>query len=113
MIGISGSLSFTQKIKEEVKEFLNNTLLLTLSEEKKKITHLETDKVKYLGFLVSRRNRRYTESQLSTVKSTQATRRPSYASVIIEAPITHLVEKLIEQGYAYGGQKPKPKAFTK
>ena len=113
MIGISGSLSFTQKIKEEVKEFLNNTLLLTLSEEKTKITHLETDKVKYLGFLVSRRNRRYTESQLSTVKSTQATRRPSYASVIIEAPITHLVEKLIEQGYAYGGQKPKPKAFTK
>lgn len=113
VIGVSGSLSFTKKIKEEVKEFLNNTLLLTLSEEKTKITHLETDKVKYLGFLVSRRKRKYTESQLSTVKSTQVTRRPSYASVIIEAPITHLVDKLVEQGYAYGGQTPKPKAMTK
>ena len=54
MIGVSGSLNFTQKIKEEVKEFLNNTLLLTLSDEKTKITHLETEKVKYLGFLISR-----------------------------------------------------------
>ena len=113
MIGVSGTLSFTQNIKEEVKEFLNNTLFLTLSDEKTKITHLETEKVKYLGFLVSRRRRKYTESQLSTVKSTQVTRRPSYASVIIEAPIASLIDKLIEQGYAYGGQEPKPKAVTK
>lgn len=114
VIGVSGSLSFTQKIKEEVKEFLNNTLLLTLSDEKTKITHIETEKVKYLGFIVSRRRRKYTESQLSTVKFTQVTKRPSYASVIIEAPIALLIEKLIEQGYAYGGQKnPQPKAVTK
>jgi len=113
VIGVSGSLSFTKKIKEEVKEFLNNTLLLTLSDEKTKITHLETEKVKYLGFLISRRRRKYTESQLSTVKSTQLTRRASYASLIIEAPIVPLIDKLIEQGYAYGGENPKPKAVTK
>ena len=112
VVGISGSLSFTQKVKEEIKNFLNCTLKLTLSEEKTKITHLETNKVKYLGYLVSRRNRRYTESQISSVKSTQILRRPSYASITIEAPIDLLVKKLIEQGYAKDEKKPIPKAIS-
>ena len=102
MVGISGSLNFAKTIKEEIKDFLNNTLKLTLSEEKTKISHLESEKVKYLGFLISRRKRRYTESQRSTVKSgkTKINRRPSYASVIVEAPIDTLINKLVEQGYA-------------
>jgi hypothetical protein len=121
VVGISGSLNFAKTIKEEIKEFLYNTLKLTLSEEKTKtqtqkktqtqtqktkISHLETEKVKYLGFLISRRKRRYTESQLSIIKSgkgkdkTKINRRPSYATVIVEAPIDTLINKLVEQGYA-------------
>jgi hypothetical protein len=104
VVGISGSLNFAKTIKEEIKDFLNNTLKLTLSEEKTKISHLESEKVKYLGFMISRRKRRYTESQLSTVISgkgkTKLNRRPSDASVIVEAPIDSLINKLVEQGYA-------------
>ena len=104
MVGISGSLNFAKTIKEEIKDFLNNTLKLTLSEEKTKISHLDSEKVKYLGFLISRRKRRYTESQIYTVNSgkgkTKINRRPSYASVIVEAPIDTLINKLVEQGYA-------------
>ena len=115
VVGISGSLNFAKTIKEEIKDFLNNTLKLTLSEEKTKISHLESEKVKYLGFLISRRKRRYTESQRSTVKSgkTKINRRPSYASVIVEAPIDTLINKLVEQGYAWKGDKPQPRAVTK
>jgi hypothetical protein len=102
VVGISGSLNFAKTIKEEIKDFLNNTLKLTLSEEKTKISHLESEKVKYIGFLISRRKRRYTESQISTVKSgkKKINRRPSDASVIVEAPIDTLINKLVEQGYA-------------
>ena len=97
-MGISGSLNFAKSIKEKIKEFLNKNLKLVLSEEKTKISHLESEKVKYLGFLISKRKRRYTESQKSTVNN--VLKRPSYASLIIEAPIDTLVKKLVEQGYA-------------
>jgi len=97
-VGISGSLNFAKSIKEKIKEFLNKNLKLVLSEEKTKISHLESEKVKYLGFLISKRKRRYTESQKSTVNN--VLKRPSYASLIIEAPIDTLVKKLVEQGYA-------------
>jgi group II intron reverse transcriptase/maturase len=117
VVGISGSLNFAKTIKEEIKDFLNNTLKLTLREENTKISHLESEKVKYLGFLISRRKRRYTESQISTVKSgkgkTKIKRRPSDTSVIVEAPIDTLINKLVEQGYAWKGDKPKPRAVTK
>jgi len=97
-VGISGSLNFAKSIKEKIKEFLNKNLKLVLSEEKTKISHLESEKVKYLGFLISKRKRRYTESQKSTVNN--VLKRPLYASLIIEAPIDTLVKKLVEQGYA-------------
>jgi len=104
VVGISGSLNFAKTIKEEIKDFLNNTLKLTLSEEKTKISNLESEKVKYLGFMISRRKRRYTESKISTVKSGKGkkkiNRRPSDASLIVEAPIATLINKLVEQGYA-------------
>lgn len=111
VVGISGSLNFAKSIKEKIKEFLNKNLKLVLSEEKTKISHLESEKVKYLGFLISKRKRRYTESQKSTVNN--VLKRPLYASLIIEAPIDTLVKKLVEQGYAWEGDIPKPKAVTK
>jgi hypothetical protein len=88
------------KIKEEVNIFLRDELKLELSQEKTKITHVTQEKVHYLGFQISIRSRKYTESQLSNVKSTGVIRRPSHASVIIEAPIEKLLVKLIEQGFA-------------
>jgi len=117
VVGISGSLNLAKTIKEEIKDFLNNTLKITLSEEKTKISHLESEKVKYLGFLISRRKRRYTESQIYTVKAgkgkTKINRRPSDTTVIVEAPIKTLINKLVELGYAWKGDKPKPRAVTK
>lgn len=119
VVGISGSLNFAKTIKEEIKDFLNNTLKVKISEEKTKISHLESEKVKYLGFMISRRKRRYTESQISYVRTTarqkkrRLKRRPSNATVIVEAPIDAIINKLVEQGYAWKGEKPHPRAVTK
>jgi len=89
-----------ERIKDEVNAFLRDELKIELSQEKTKITHVTQDKVNYLGFQISRRSRLYTESQKSTVESTGVIRRPTNASVIIEAPMDKLMNKLIEQGFA-------------
>jgi len=55
VIGIIGSKQDAQKVKDDVRDFLQNRLKLTLSEEKTKITH-SSELVRYLGydFTVSR-----------------------------------------------------------
>jgi group II intron reverse transcriptase/maturase len=100
LIGISGSAEMATQVKDEVSQFLHSKLNLTLSEDKTKITHIVENKVNYLGFQISRRSRLYTESQLSLVKSTGVIRRPSYASMVIEAPIEKLISKLVNHGFA-------------
>ena len=55
VIGVIGSRQDAQKVKDDVKDFLQNNLKLTLSEEKTRITH-SCELVRYLGydFTVSR-----------------------------------------------------------
>ena len=137
LVGVTGNKELAIKIKEEIKNFLLNYLSLTLKEEKIKISHMSnnsfifhkseiiatkyihifscSEKINYLGFVIWIRYRKYTESQLSVVRSTslKQIRRPNFTSIIIEAPIDKLINKLVSQGYAWGGNKPKPKAITK
>jgi len=56
VIGVIGSGQDAQKVKDDVKNFLQNRLKLTLSDEKTKITH-SSELVRYLGydFTVSRK----------------------------------------------------------
>jgi len=49
IIGIIGSKADAQKIKADIKEFLQEKLKLTMSEEKTKITH-SSELVRYLGY---------------------------------------------------------------
>ena len=57
VIGIIGSKSDAQKVKDDIRDFLQNCLKLTLSEEKTKVTH-SSELVRYLGydFTISRDN---------------------------------------------------------
>lgn len=100
LVGISGPKSMAEDIKFEIKNFLSEKLLLKLSDDKTKITHVESDKALYLGFSVFRKSRMYTESLKSFVKSTGNIRRASNSSIIIEAPIKKIIDKLIDQKYA-------------
>lgn len=105
VIGVTGTKAMADEIKAEVRKFLHENLALTLSEEKTKITHVEKAKTKYLGFYVSRKPRKYTESLKSLVTSTGNNRRGSNHNVIIEAPIDKIMDKLVEQKYATQGTK--------
>lgn len=55
MVGVIGSRADAEKVKQDIKIFLQDTLKLTLSDEKTKITH-SGEMVRYLGydFTVSR-----------------------------------------------------------
>ena len=112
LIGVTGDLDMAKTIKQLASKFLKEELKIELSEEKTKITHTIQDKVQYLGFQIYRKYRKYTESLISTVESTGSKRRPTNASVIIEAPTDKLINKLVEQGFAWEKDK-SPKAMTK
>ena len=49
VIGVIGSKQDAQQVKDNVRDFLNNRLKLTLSEEKTKITH-SSSFIRYLGY---------------------------------------------------------------
>jgi group II intron reverse transcriptase/maturase len=49
VIGVIGSKQDAQKVKDDVRDFLQNRLKLTLSEEKTKVTH-SSEFVRYLGY---------------------------------------------------------------
>lgn len=112
IIGVSGDQDLAKKIKNEANDFLRDILKVELNQEKTKITHVTQEKIHYLGFDISRRSRIYTESPKSYLMSTGKTRRPSNASVIIEAPMEKLISKLVDQGYAWKKDRT-PKAVTK
>lgn len=114
VIGIIGSKALAEKIKAEVSEYLKNRLLISLSEEKTKITHLTSKKANYLGFQIFRRNRKYSESMLVLNKKSNTYKRGSNSRVMLFAPIDKLVDKLVEHKFAKRVlNNVKPVAITK
>jgi hypothetical protein len=53
-----------RKIKDEANNFLKDILKVELSQEKIKITHVTQEKVNYLGFQISIKTKKYTESHI-------------------------------------------------
>ena len=54
VVGITGPRRFAQQIKNEVENFLRETLLLDLSRSKTKISHLEKDSIYFLGTYIKK-----------------------------------------------------------
>ena len=92
--------TYANQLLTKIEDFLKNTLELTLSDTKTKITHLTSNKVSYLGFSISIRppHSNYTKSFI--VKDSLGVIKRGYTnSIIIEAPIDKIINKLIEQGF--------------
>lgn len=126
IIGISGPLEFAKDIKEKVRVFLEEKTMLEEKEQRElpedktrmKITHIASKKVKYLGYEIGRRPRKYTESlqrtaageaewkqedkPIRTRRATNTRRR-----IQIYAPISDLIQKLIDHGFARSKEKPR------
>lgn len=61
IVGVQGSKTFAEEIKSEIKQFLYEELKLELSDEKTKITHLISEKAKFLGVDIGRLSRKIHE----------------------------------------------------
>lgn len=96
LIAVSGSKESAQKIKEQVRSFLQDNLHLTMSDEKTHITH-SSEKVRYLGYDI-----RVSRSQ-DTKRTKKGLQRVWYGKVQLYVP----KEKWIAKLYEYGAFKIK------
>lgn len=106
---MTGTKLLAEKIRKEVKEFLESKLGLILHDEKTKITNISKEKIQYLGFQVFGRNRKYTESQISMVSTKGIKRRGGNSQIIIEAPIKGIIDKLVTKGFVWETGESKAK----
>ena len=96
LIAVSGPKEDAQKIKEQVRSFLQDNLHLTMSDEKTHITH-SSEKVRYLGYDI-----RISRSQ-DTKRTKKGLQRVWYGKVQLYVP----KEKWIAKLYEYGAFKIK------
>jgi group II intron reverse transcriptase/maturase len=101
IILVAGSHEDALRIKTRVAEFLLTKLGLTLSDSKTKITHLRSEKAKFLG--VEIHIRKITRDQIKPLSShfhrgKRITSRVP-PRLILTAPIKELIEKFIEKGF--------------
>jgi group II intron reverse transcriptase/maturase len=110
IIGVDGSLKVAKQIKDEIQEFLKNTLKLQLNLEKTKITHLKSNKAFFLGHTIETQ----AGVKISSVnkgipgKKTFQRRTTGY-HLKIKAPIAKLIKKLSADGFCKANGFPQSK----
>lgn len=95
IIGVSGSKKTCETIRDEIKSFLAEKLLLSLNVDKSKITHSTKDKALFLGYQICctpLRKMRVGYNAKGTL-----TRRTT--RTILLAPISRVVKRLKEKGF--------------
>ena len=105
LIGVIGSKADCEKIRLDVKEFLD-TLLLDLNIEKTKITHARDQLAKYLGTEI-----RITPPELRPIRkflrNGKENTMKSNTSVQIYAPMKSILERLEKRRICGKGGRPK------
>lgn len=101
LVGVDGPKSLAVEIKNDIAMYLNMNLKLNIENDDIAITHLATEKCKYLGMLISTRDRKYTESLVGESADY------AYGQIVLEAPINELVTKLVERGFAVNPEYPR------
>ena len=91
IIGIIGSKADAQAVKQEISQFISETLRLELSDEKTLVTKA-TDRAKFLGFEI-----RVTPQSNHTKKTKRGTTARNYSGhVMLEVPTAAIEKKLLE-----------------
>ena len=91
IIGIIGSKADAQAVKQEISQFISETLRLELSDEKTLVTKA-TDRAKFLGFEI-----RSTPQSNHTKKTKRGTTARNYSGhVMLEVPTAAIEKKLLE-----------------
>lgn len=108
MVGVTGDKKLAVQIKKEICEFLNNKLLLELNKEKTKITHLKSQRARFLG--VDIRVPYSTMGKTITRKMKDGRKiisRTNQVRISFEAPMKEIYTKLLETGFVKQGYNNK------
>jgi group II intron reverse transcriptase/maturase len=112
LIGLCGSRSTAEEIKERVKTFLHDHLKLTLSEEKTRITHAKTEEAFFLGTILTIGNGGEAKVVLQkTSKGKTIQRRSTGWATIMKAPTEKVLKRLKERGFCTGTGEPISKGL--
>lgn len=97
LIGIIGPKKIAEEIKEKVRKFLKEELLIELNTEKTKITNVRQNLVKYLGYKIKVTDKEYYQSKLH--KRGKVLQRAANGRVKLYIPTEDIVERLREKGF--------------
>jgi len=111
IIGVCGSQSLTETIKEEVKTFLSDQLKLTLSDEKTRITNARAEEALFLGTTLSIGQGKEARIKLQKNRLGQSFKRRSTGwQTVMKAPLSRLSKRLSERGFCTVEGEPISKA---
>ena len=101
LIGVNGSLKRTQTLKEEINNFLEKELLLTMSWEKTKITSAEKEKLIFLGAEIHRPSSRNGDKKVirNNIAGRECFSRIPATRMFLNIPIRRVIDKLANQGF--------------
>jgi group II intron reverse transcriptase/maturase len=111
LVGVGGSHTLAEEIKEKIKGFLSEHLQLTLSEEKTHITHARTETALFLGTTLKIGTGGQPKiKQISTRTGKSFKRRTTGWETVMNAPLPKLVKSLSERGFCSKEGEPTPKS---
>jgi group II intron reverse transcriptase/maturase len=110
VVGVCGSHSLAELIKQEIKVFLRENLKLTLSEEKTHITNARIEEAFFLGttFKIGNGGEAKVAQQTSKTGKTFHRRSTGWETVM-KAPLPRLIKRLNDRGFCTKVGKPRSK----
>jgi group II intron reverse transcriptase/maturase len=100
LVGICGSHTLAEEIKEEIKSFLRDHLKLTLSEEKTHITNARTEEAFFLGTTLKMGNGGNAKVTLQTTQAGKTFKRRSTGwETVMNASLQKLLKRLNDRGF--------------
>jgi len=112
IIGVTGSHELAEDIKNRIAEFLREKLLLTLSQEKTRITNARSEEAEFLGYRI--RKGRGKDSQKVTASTNKSgktfKRRSTGMEIVLKAPVGKVLKRLNEKGFCDPKGNPTHKA---
>lgn len=111
MVGVNGPKEVAEAIREEIRTFLQNRLLLTLSLEKTHIRHAKTEEAFFLGTRIKVGNGgKAARVQIITRNGKRFTKRVNGWQPILKAPVMKIVGRLYNRGFCDSKGSPISKA---
>ena len=111
IVGIWGSHTLAEQVKQEIKTFLSDQLQLTLGEEKTHITHARTEEALFLGTRLKLGAGAEAKLTLQTnMWGKKFKRRSTGWETVMTAPLPKMLKRLSDRGFCTKEGKPIAKS---